>query len=220
MKTDCETANVFSANEYSRVGNDSFGRIMMAETKPRLLLHACCGPCATSCIERLVSDYSVTVFYYNPNIMDAEEYFKRRDALTHFIKAFNSDYPEAAVSYVEGRYEPESFIAKAESLRNEPEGGRRCTVCFEMRLAESARTAKELEMDFFTTSMTVSPHKNYEAISECGRRLGEGAGIEYLAMDFKKKNGFGRSVELSKKYGLYRQNFCGCEYSRNAADDR
>ena len=190
-----------------------FRTLGLEEHKPRVLLHACCGPCATSCIERLVSDYSVTVFYYNPNIMDSEEYFLRRDNLVRFINAFIEDRG-TNVAYLEGRYEPEVFIRRAEALRDEPEGGRRCSVCFELRLSETARMAQKLETDYFTTTMTVSPHKNYAAITACGQALAEGIRPEYLAIDFKKKNGFARSVELSKQYGLYRQRFCGCEYSR------
>lgn len=185
--------------------------------KKRVLLHACCGPCATACVERLTLEmgYSVTVFYYNPNITDEKEYYLRRDNLQKFIRLFNEEHArETFVSYIEGNYEPEVFIRKAGPLRDEPEGGRRCDVCFEMRLAETAKIAKRMDMDFFTTSMTVSPHKNYAKISKLGKLLGESAGIEYLDIDFKKKNGFGRSVELSKKYGLYRQRFCGCDYAK------
>ncbi|MBQ6582186.1 MAG: epoxyqueuosine reductase QueH [Mogibacterium sp.] len=190
-----------------------FRNLQLEDQRPRVLLHACCGPCATSCVERLADDYSVTVFYYNPNIMDAEEYFLRRDNLIRFLDAFNSDRKKH-IAYLEGAYEPDLFIRRAEALRDEPEGGRRCSICFEMRLAETARMAARLEMDYFTTTMTVSPHKNYEAITACGLSLAEGIRPDYLAIDFKKKNGFGRSVELSKQYGLYRQRFCGCEYSR------
>ena len=145
--------------------------------------------------------------------MDAEEYFLRRDNLVRFLNAFNEDR-QTSVAYLEGRYEPEAFIRRAEALREEPEGGRRCSICFEMRLAETARMAAQLEMDCFTTTMTVSPHKNYAAITACGQALAENIAPEYLAIDFKKQNGFGRSVELSRQYGLYRQRFCGCEYAR------
>lgn len=196
---------------------ESGSRLSLAETKPRVLLHACCGPCSTSCIERLAPDYAVTAYYYNPNITDREEYYLRRDTLIQFIRAFNEDHrDEFVISYLEGAYEPQKYIEKADHLRDEPEGGKRCDVCFAMRLAETARMAAELEMDYFTTTMSVSPHKNYDKIKTLGISLQQQTGVKFLDMDFKKKNGFGRSVELSKQYGLYRQNFCGCEYARQA----
>lgn len=205
----------YSSSEYAQVSQNEYRNLALGRDKPRLLMHACCGPCATACVERLADDYSITVFYYNPNITDEKEYFLRRDALTQFIDAFNRDHPDLTpVSYIEGDYAPETFIRKAGPLAAEPEGGRRCNVCFEIRLAETARVARELAFDCFTTTLTVSPHKDFKLISEIGTALGQGAGVEYLAIDFKKKNGFQRSIELSKQYGLYRQNFCGCEYAR------
>ncbi len=187
------------------------------QRKPSLLLHACCGPCSTSCIERLCMDYSITVYYYNPNITDKEEYYLRRDTLIQFIKAFNDDHKDLChVDYMEGEYEPAKYIKAAEPLKDEPEGGLRCDVCFAMRLAETARKAGELGIAYFTTTMSVSPHKNYDKIKTLGMSLEESTSSRFLDIDFKKKNGFGRSVELSKQYGLYRQNFCGCEYARAA----
>jgi hypothetical protein len=195
---------------------EDFRGMSLMQTKPRVLLHACCGPCSTSCVERLVEDYSVTLYYYNPNIMDREEYYLRRDTLLQFIRDFNKEHADTCVvNYLEGAYEPERFIEKAEPLRDEPEGGRRCDVCFAMRLTDTAYMARELEMDFFTTTMSVSPHKNYDKIRTLGLELEEKTGVRFLDIDFKKKNGFGRSVEMSKQYGLYRQNFCGCEYARS-----
>jgi predicted adenine nucleotide alpha hydrolase (AANH) superfamily ATPase len=183
--------------------------------KKKLLLHACCGPCATSCVERTAYDYSVTVYYYNPNIMDEEEYLKRRDALLKFLKAFNEENKDVTyVDFIEGKFEPDKFVRRAHAFKDEPEGGRRCDVCFEMRLSETARMAREMNSDYFTTTMSVSPHKDYDKIRELGMALTAPPGPEFLDIDFKKKNGFGRSVELSKKYGLYRQDFCGCEFAR------
>lgn len=185
--------------------------------KPRLLLHACCGPCSTSCVERLAHEYSVTLYYYNPNIMDREEYLLRREALLKFIDGFNNDNEGVcSVSYIEGKYEPERFISLAEPMKDEPEGGARCDICFALRLSDTALMAKKLDFDYFTTTMSVSPHKDYKAIAELGYKLENQFDVKYLDIDFKKKNGFGRSVELSKQYGLYRQNFCGCEYARYA----
>lgn len=187
----------------------------LAYRKPRLLLHACCGPCSTSCVERVADEYEVTLYYYNPNIMDREEYLRRREALLKFIDAFNADNEgRTRVEYLEGEYDPEMFIRLAEPMKDEPEGGKRCDMCFAMRLSDTAKMAKELGYDYFTTTMSVSPHKDYKTIAELGFSLEENTGVKYLDIDFKKRNGFGRSVEMSKMYGLYRQNFCGCEYAR------
>ena len=187
----------------------------LAYRKPRLLLHACCGPCSTSCVERVADEYEVTLYYYNPNIMDREEYLRRREALLKFIDAFNADNEgRTRVEYLEGEYDPERFTRLAEPMKDEPEGGKRCDMCFAMRLSDTAKMAKELEYDYFTTTMSVSPHKDYKTIAELGFSLEENTGVKYLDIDFKKRNGFGRSVEMSKMYGLYRQNFCGCEYAR------
>ena len=197
------------ASEFSGIG--------LMPQKPKLLMHACCGPCSTSCVERTSGDYNVTLYYYNPNITDREEYYLRRDTLLHFLSSYNDEHKDVfTVGYLEGAYEPERFIEKASPLADEPEGGRRCDICFAMRLAETARMAREMGMDYFTTTMSVSPHKDYEKIRELGLALQQETGVAFLDMDFKKKNGFGRSVELSKRYGLYRQNFCGCHYARMA----
>lgn len=194
--------------------------VSMEQRKPSLLLHACCGPCSTSCVERLAPDYQITVYYYNPNITDREEYYLRRDTLLQFLKAFNEEHKEEYyVSYLEGEYDPERWLDKCEPLRSEPEGGKRCDLCFALRLSETARKAGELGIDYFTTTMSVSPHKNYDKIKTLGMTLEESTSSRYLDVDFKKKNGFGRSVELSKKYGLYRQNFCGCEFARAAMQE-
>lgn len=201
-------------------GSEIAGIALMPE-KPGVLLHACCGPCSTSCVERLAPDYAVTVYYYNPNITDREEYYLRRDTLLQFLNAYNEEFKENfTVGYLEGAYDREKFLDRATALADEPEGGRRCDLCFAMRLAETARKAAELEMEYFTTTMSVSPHKNYDKIKELGLMLQEETGVKFLDIDFKKKNGFGRSVELSKKYGLYRQNFCGCDFARYAQNDR
>lgn len=197
---------------------ETFSKLACENRKPTLLLHACCGPCATSCVERLADEYSIIVYYYNPNIMDSEEYFMRREALRKFIGLFNEDNKEKGifVDYLEGEYEPGKFISKVKGFEDEPEGGARCDICFNMRLTDTAIMAKKLNLDYFTTTMSVSPHKSYDRIKRLGEDLERETGVEYLDIDFKKKNGFGRSVELSKKYNLYRQKFCGCEYARYA----
>ncbi len=190
----------------------------MFEVKPKLLLLTCCGPCATACVERTALDYDVTVFYYNPNITDAEEYYLRKANLERFLRLYNEEYSEqTVVHYLEGRYDPERYLERTRDLMQEPEGGRRCEVCFTLRYEETARVAKEMDADCWTSTMSVSPHKNFRLLTQIGERLAAETGTNYLPIDFKKKNGFGRSVELSKKYDLYRQRFCGCEYARYAA---
>jgi hypothetical protein len=180
-------------------------------------MHACCGPCSTSCVERTATDYALTLYYYNPNITDREEYYLRRDTLLQFLNEYNEEHKDVfTVGYLEGPYEPDRFIERTFALADEPEGGKRCDLCFALRLAETARMAKEMGMEYFTTTMSVSPHKNYDKIKELCLVLEEETGVRFLDIDFKKKNGFGRSVELSKKYGLYRQNFCGCGFARQA----
>jgi len=189
--------------------------VSLMPKKPSVLLHACCGPCSTSCVERTAEDYALTLYYYNPNITDREEYYLRRGTLLQFLDAFNEEHKDMyTVGYLEGAYEPERYIEKTLPLADEPEGGRRCDICFALRLSETARMARELGMDYFTTTMSVSPHKNYDKIRKLGLALEEETGVKFLDIDFKKKNGFGRSVELSKRYGLYRQNFCGCDFAR------
>ncbi len=206
--------------ENCRLSGEISGLALMPQ-KPRVLMHACCGPCSTSCVERTAEDYALTLYYYNPNITDREEYYLRRDTLLQFLNAFNDEHKDLfTVGYLEGAYEPERFIEKASPLADEPEGGRRCDLCFALRLTETARMAKRMEMDFFTTTMSVSPHKNYDKIKRLGLALEEETGVKFLDIDFKKKNGFGRSVELSKQYCLYRQNFCGCDFARYAKNEK
>ena len=183
--------------------------------KRRILLHSCCGPCSTACIERLLPDYKVTIFYYNPNITDRDEYEKRKANQIKFIEAFNEDVPEEdKVIFIEGEYLPEDFFDVAKGLEDCPEGGERCTECFKLRLDRTAKAATVMGYPIFGTTLTVSPHKNYQLISAIGTQLAEIYELEFLDMDFKKKAGFQRSIELSKKYGLYRQNYCGCEFSK------
>ena len=183
--------------------------------KRHILLHSCCGPCSTACIERLITDYKITVFFYNPNITDREEYEKRKANQIKFIEAYNSEVDEEdQVVFIEGEYLPEDFFDAAKGLEDCPEGGERCTECFKLRLDRTARAAIVMGFPIFGTTLTVSPHKNYQLISAIGTELGEVYGLEFLDMDFKKKAGFQRSIELSKKYELYRQNYCGCEFSK------
>lgn len=183
-------------------------------TKPELLLHSCCGPCSTSVIERLVDEFNVTVFFYNPCITDEEEYRRRREAQIQFIEQFNEENAgRCRIVFREGDYCPGAFFEATAGLGNEPEGGARCEVCFRQRLEKTAAAACISGADYFGTTLTVSPHKDYKLISEIGRELALKYSLSFLDKDFKKKDGFARSIQLSRKYSLYRQNYCGCKYS-------
>ncbi|MEG0830417.1 MAG: epoxyqueuosine reductase QueH [Anaerovoracaceae bacterium] len=187
--------------------------------KPALLLHSCCGPCSTAVIERLIEEFQITVFFYNPCITNPEEYQKRKETQILFIKQYNESLPpKDKISFKEGHYEPKAFYKLVSGLEDQPEGGRRCQICFLQRLEKTVEYAKLLAYDYFATTLTVSPHKNYEIITGIGKRLGIKYGLTFLDRDFKKKNGFKRSVVLSKEYQLYRQNYCGCEYSNWEGD--
>lgn len=184
---------------------------------PTLLLHACCAPCSSYCLEYLSQYFSITVLFYNPNISPESEYIKRVEEIKRLI----SELPvKNKVSLLEGRYLPAEFYNSVKGLENEPEGGKRCHVCYELRLREAAITAKELKFDYFTTTLSISPLKNAEKLNEIGGKLSDEYGISYLYSDFKKKNGYKRSIELSKEYNLYRQNFCGCVFSKQEQQDK
>ena len=176
-----------------------------------LLLHSCCAPCSSYVIEYLSRYFQITVFYYNPNISAEEEYRKRVLEQQRFIKEFPVKYP---VDFVEGDYEPRAFFDTVKGYEQCKEGGERCFLCYELRLKKTAQLAAEKGYDYFTTTLTISPLKNSVKLNEIGLRLGEEYGVPYLLSDFKKKEGYKRSIELSKEYGLYRQNYCGCAYSR------
>lgn len=181
---------------------------------PRLLLHSCCAPCSSYVLEYLRRYFEITVFYYNPNISMEAEYQKRVAEQKRLIAVYNqltdSGYP---IAVIEGDYEPEVFYAAARGLEQCPEGGERCFACYELRLRRTAELARQLGQDYFTTTLTISPLKNAAKLNEIGERLAEEYQIPWLPSDFKKKDGYKRSIELSAEYGLYRQNYCGCVYS-------
>lgn len=184
-------------------------------TRPKLMLHSCCGPCSTAVIERLLGEFDITIFFYNPNITEDEEYEKRKETQVQFLNAYNEKAKEEdRVVFLEGEYFPDEFYRVAQGLESEPEGGKRCTECFKLRLERTAAEGKINGYDYFGTTLTVSPHKNYPLISDIGNALAETYGIKFLDMDFKKKAGYQRSVALSKEYELYRQNYCGCGFSK------
>ena len=178
---------------------------------PALFLHSCCAPCSSYVLEYLSNYFQITVFYYNPNITEQEEYEKRVEEQQRLIREMDTKYP---VKFLEGAYEPERFFEIAKGLEEIPEGGSRCRKCFELRLAETARLCKEGGYDYFTTTLTISPLKNAPLLNEVGELAAETYGTVFLNSDFKKKNGYKRSVELSQEYGLHRQEYCGCIYSR------
>ncbi len=184
---------------------------------PKLLLHSCCAPCSTYVIEYLSKYFYVTVFYYNPNIDEQEEYMKRSKEQKRLIEEMPTTYP---VQFLEGPYEVEEYTKRAQPLREEKEGGARCTMCYSLRLSKTAEYAKRGDFDYFTTTLSISPLKDATRLNEIGERLGQKWGIPYLLSDFKKKEGYKRSTLLSETYGLYRQNYCGCSYSKSEVEER
>lgn len=190
---------------------------MTLQNKEKLLLHACCAPCSSHVLETLAGMYDITIFYYNPNITESGEYYKRIEELESFVKAA----PFArGVTVLRGKYEPERFFAMSKGLEHEPERGKRCYLCYELRLRETAAYALREGYDLFTTTLSISPYKNAAWLNEIGERVSSELGISYLYSDFKKKNGYARSIELSKEYGLYRQDYCGCIFSREEREKR
>lgn len=177
---------------------------------PRLLLHSCCAPCSSYVLEYLSRYFEITVLYYNPNIYPPEEFGRRLKEQQKLLADMEFVHP---VRLVEGCFEPEVFYQAAKGLEQEPEGGKRCEACYELRLREAAREAAAGGFDWFATTLSISPLKSAQKLMEIGERLGREYGVPYLPSDFKKKNGYKRSVELSAQYGLYRQNYCGCVYS-------
>ncbi len=191
----------------------------------KLFLHSCCAPCSSYVLEYLRGFFQITVFYYNPNITEQEEYLKRMAEQKRLIEEFNRQLLEGEVSgYLikveEGDYPKGLFFEAVKGLEQCKEGGERCFVCYELRLRRTAEQAKEAQADYFTTTLTISPLKNAGKINEIGERLSKEYGVLFLPSDFKKKNGYKRSVELSKEHGLYRQNYCGCVFSRNGAHEK
>ena len=180
--------------------------------RPKLLLHSCCGPCSTTVLTLLVSHFDITVLYYNPNIEPKEEYYKRKEEQIRFIKEFNNEH----IKFMDCDYNNQNFRSRVVGLEQEREGGARCAVCFKLRLEKTAEIAKALDFDYFGTTLTVSPHKNSEVINKIGALLETEYGVKYLYSDFKKKDGYKKSIELSKKYNLYRQDYCGCEFGRTS----
>ena len=182
------------------------------EEVPTLLLHSCCAPCSSYVLEYLSQYFKITIFFYNPNIYPMEEYTRRvaeQKGLISEMKVKNE------IRFIEGKYDTESFYKLTKGLEEEKEGGVRCFNCYELRLNEAAIMAKEKGYDYFTTTLSISPHKNSAKLNEIGKSLSEEHDVKYLYSDFKKKEGYKRSIELSKQYKLYRQDYCGCVFSKN-----
>ena len=204
------------AKELERI----IGRIDTKNRK-KLLIHSCCAPCSSYCLIYLLPYFDITCFFFNPNITDRSEYEKRLSMMYVLTGRINGEFEKelagAKIGVVEGDYRPEEFMdaVRSKGLESEPEGGRRCDMCFSMRLKETYEYAEKEGFDYFTTTLTISPHKNAKAINDIGYALCEENGPVWLPSDFKKNDGFKRSIELSKKYGLYRQDYCGCYYVRS-----
>ena len=181
---------------------------------PTLLIHSCCAPCSSYVLEYLSRYFRITVLYYNPNIYPESEYTKRIIEQQKLIKDMRFQYP---VSFLAGKYDKEKFYEMAKGMEHLKE---RCMKCYELRLEEAAQQAAEGRFDYFTTTLSISPLKNSQKLNEIGVRVGKKYGVEYLVSDFKKRNGYKRSVELSEEYGLYRQDYCGCEFSMREREHR
>ena len=197
---------------FQRALDKTLAELTASGQTPRLLLHSCCAPCSSYVIEYLTEYFEMTIYYYNPNIYPDSEYEKRVAEQQELIRAVKTRHP---VTMITEEHRASEFYEKIKGLEDLPEGGARCLRCYKLRLEETAKKAKELGFDFFTTTLSISPLKNAEALNGIGEALGREYGVRHLMADFKKKDGYKRSVELSKQYGLYRQDYCGCVYSMN-----
>ena len=199
---------------YGIILENTLKEIKNAQKKPKLMLHACCAPCSSYVLSYLNTFFDITVFYYNPNISPKEEFELRFSEEKRLIKEMGLF---ENVRVIRGEYEPERFFELAKGLENMPEDSERCYRCYRLRLSETAKIAKEYDCDYFCTTLSISPHKNAQKLNEIGKEIADEYGVAYLYSDFKKKNGYKISCELSKTYNLYRQNYCGCVYSKNNA---
>ncbi len=195
---------------YQKELDKLIGRLGKEERVRSLLLHSCCAPCSSYVLEYLSNYFKITVFYYNPNIYPESEYTKRILEQQTLLSQMKTCHP---VTFMAGNYDSDRFYEMAKGLEHVAEGGERCSKCYELRLREAAEVARKCGFDYFATTLSISPLKNAVKLNEIGMRLAKEYGVDYLLSDFKKKNGYKRSIELSKKYGLYRQDYCGCEFS-------
>ena len=202
---------------YQRELDQILAEITAKGEVPTLLLHSCCAPCSSYVLSYLASYFRITLYYYNPNISPKEEYQKRVQEQMRLIRELPVRYP---ICFEEGVYDPKRFFEMAKGMEDIPEGGERCFICYELRLREAARLAAEGGYDFFTTTLTISPLKNAQKLNEIGSQLAEEYHVACLPSDFKKKGGYLRSIELSRQYDLYRQDYCGCVFSKRERDKR
>lgn len=201
---------------YGLICEKTLAELAQSEKRPSMLLHVCCAPCSSSVLEYLEGHFDITLFFYNPNITEKAEFDYRLAELERFVRERDGE----SFPIIVPEYRPDEFFAAAVGLENEKEGAARCGVCYEMRLSKCAEYAAFHDFDFFTTTLSVSPYKNAALLCEIGTRLAAEHSVKYLVSDFKKKGGYQRSIELSAKYGLYRQNYCGCVFSAREAENR
>jgi len=202
---------------YQKILDETIAGLEERGEVPKLLLHSCCAPCSSYVLEYLSNYFYITVLYYNPNIYPEDEYYHRAAEQKRFIKEFPTKYP---VTFVEGNFEQERFYETVKGYENIREGGERCFRCYELRLREAAEYAKKLNCDYFTTTLSISPMKNAAKLNEIGGRLAEEYGIPYLYSDFKKRDGYKRSTVISEEYGMYRQDYCGCVFSKREREEQ
>lgn len=202
---------------YQKELDKLISQLVRSDKTPRLLLHSCCAPCSSYVLEYLTQFFHITIYYYNPNISFEEEYQRRIEEQKRLIRELPVKNP---IHYLQGDYETGRFYELAKGLESSPEGGERCFRCYELRLEETAKLAKKEGFDYFTTTLSISPHKNAAKLNEIGERLARKYDTPYLIADFKKKNGYKRSIELSREFKLYRQDYCGCVYSKTARESQ
>lgn len=202
---------------YQHILDRTLTQIEETNQRPKLLLHSCCAPCSSYVLEYLTTYFDITIFYYNPNISPKKEFLFRAEEQQKLIEKMPLPTP---VSFLLGEYDSESFFTLAKGHEMEPEGGPRCKACYTLRLRKTAEEAKHRGFDYFTTTLSISPHKDAQALNQIGKQLAEEYDIPYLFSDFKKRDGYRRSCQLSKIYNLYRQDYCGCSYSKVEAEAR
>ena len=211
------TMVILMKTNYQIMLDKELENILKENKRPSLLLHACCAPCSSYVLEYLNKYFDITVFFYNPNISPKSEFTYRLAELNRLID--EASY-ENIVNVISPEYDSSVFFEMAKGMENLSEGGERCFKCYELRLRESAKAAKQLGFDYFTTTLSISPHKNAQKLNEIGEKLSTEFGVKYLYSDFKKKNGYKRSCELSEKHRLYRQDYCGCVFSKAARQEQ
>ncbi|MDE6209180.1 MAG: epoxyqueuosine reductase QueH [Lachnospiraceae bacterium] len=209
--------NIKSNTNFQKILDNTINKVVSDGKVPSLLIHSCCAPCSSYTLEYLSQYFKITVLYYNPNIFPEEEYDYRISEQKRLIEAMNFKYP---VEFIATDYTPMDFHDNIKGFEKEPEGGKRCELCFGIRLEKAAKMAKEMGFDYFVTTLSISPMKDSYLLNTIGDRIAKKYGIAYLYSDFKKRNGYKRSVELSKEYNLYRQDYCGCIYSKIEREEK